>query len=59
MMIDRLLEATAERNWADVLNLLHDHWIRQSIECFAVKETNPWETQFDERKISGFKSQEF
>lgn len=50
-MIDRLLEATSERNWSSVLELFYDHWIKQSVECFAVKENNPWETQFDEKKI--------
>ncbi|KAI6183002.1 hypothetical protein M3Y97_00440900 [Aphelenchoides bicaudatus] len=51
-MIDLLLEATNKSNWPSVKKLLYDHWVEQSAECFAVKEKNPWETQFDDKKIN-------
>lgn len=51
-MIDRLLKATQECNWSLASQLLSETWINNSIECFNVKETEPWDSQFDETKIN-------
>lgn len=51
-MIDNLLKATGDRNWSLVSQILYEHWVTQSVECFDVKDKDPWETLFDEKKIS-------
>jgi hypothetical protein len=50
-MIDRLLKATNEADWTLASKLLFDHWVVNATECFNVKEREPWETQFDEKRI--------
>ncbi|KAI6207263.1 E3 ubiquitin-protein ligase [Aphelenchoides fujianensis] len=32
--------------------LLYDHWLLKAVECFAVREKDPWETEFDEKRIN-------
>jgi hypothetical protein len=58
-MIDRLLEATENKNWSLATRLLTEHWITNSADCFEVKERAPWETQFDEKKIGEIKLELF
>ncbi|KAI6219878.1 E3 ubiquitin-protein ligase [Aphelenchoides besseyi] len=51
-MIDQLIKATNNNDWELAAKLLYDHWLLKSVECFAVREKDPWETQFDEKKIN-------
>jgi hypothetical protein len=51
-MIDRLLKATEEQKWSQASQLLSEHWITNALDCFNCNEKDPWETPFDEKKIS-------
>lgn len=51
-MIDRLLEATQKRDWSLASQLLSEQWVNSAVDCFNVKEKDPWDSQFDEKKIS-------
>jgi hypothetical protein len=51
MIAESLINAANIGDWASVSTILYDHWTVNAAECFNVKEKDPWETQFDEKKI--------